>query len=53
MHWTQGSPVWTKVLFSFMSAVIFAMIQRFSGNMQASTLTHALSNDCPRLLWGQ
>ncbi|HEY9776030.1 MAG TPA: CPBP family intramembrane glutamic endopeptidase [Planktothrix sp.] len=51
MHWAQGDPMWTKILFSFVSGLIYASVQRFSRNMQASVIVHAISNDLPRLIW--
>jgi len=51
IHWLQASPVWTKVLYSCVSGMIFAALRHYSRNLQASSVVHAITNDFPRLIW--
>jgi membrane protease YdiL (CAAX protease family) len=52
VHWLQASHVWTKILYSCVSGMIFAGLRHYGRNIQAPAFVHAITNDVPRLMWG-
>jgi hypothetical protein len=51
VHWLQAAHVWTKILYSCVSGMIFAGLRHYGRNIQAPAFVHAITNDAPRLLW--